>query len=75
MFGFFKGVQDPVCKMKVDKNKAKYPSDYKGERYYFCSENCKKQFDADPQSFITKEDMNHSCCQNKENSASNKSCC
>ncbi len=44
MFGFKKGdkVRDPVCGMKIDKNKISY-TDKKGT-YYFCSQNCKDTF-------------------------------
>ncbi len=36
---------DPVCKMQVDKRKAKFTSEYKRKTYYFCSPFCKKEFD------------------------------
>lgn len=74
MFGLFNKAQDPVCKMKVDKSKAKYSSEYQGEKYYFCSENCKNQFDAKPEDFV-KENTMSSCCQNKAQAAAPKSCC
>lgn len=82
MFGLFNKTQDPVCKMKVDKNKAKYSSEYKGEKYYFCSENCKNQFNAKPEDFV-KENAMGSCCQNeqkfllrnKTQASAPKSCC
>ncbi len=32
--------------------KVKAWSDYKETRYYFCSDNCKKEFDADPEGFL-----------------------
>ncbi len=32
---------DPVCKMTVTKDGAKWTYDYKGTTYYFCSEGCK----------------------------------
>lgn len=59
MLGFFNKATDPVCKMRVDKNNTKYFSEYKGENYYFCSENCKSQFDTNPKDYVgdTK-----SCC-------------
>lgn len=75
MFGLFNKTQDPVCKMKVDKNKAKYSSEYKGEKYYFCSENCKSQFDSKPEDFIKENTMGSSCCQSKDNATGTKSCC
>ncbi len=36
---------DPVCKMEVDEEDAKYVSEYKGKKYYFCTLDCKKEFD------------------------------
>jgi len=36
---------DPVCKMQVDKRKAKFTSEYRRKKYYFCSLFCKKEFD------------------------------
>lgn len=52
MFGFSQKVTDPVCKMKVDKNKTKYFSEYKSEKYYFCSENCLKNFNKEPELYV-----------------------
>lgn len=43
--------EDPVCGMDVDQIKAiatKLTSTYKGKTYYFCSQECKEEFDADP---------------------------
>jgi putative intracellular protease/amidase/YHS domain-containing protein len=34
--------EDPVCGMEVEKSEVKV--DYKGNTYYFCSDNCKNQF-------------------------------
>ncbi|NPE29981.1 YHS domain-containing protein [Methanococcoides sp. SA1] len=45
-------VKDPVCGMKIDKNTAKFKSEYKGENYYFCSLSCKNKFDEDPDKYI-----------------------
>ncbi len=39
---------DPVCKMEVDENTAKYKSEYQGKTYYFCAKMCKKTFDENP---------------------------
>ncbi len=39
---------DPICKMTVDEKTAKFTSEYKGKKYYFCGPGCKKKFDADP---------------------------
>ncbi|MBI2600761.1 YHS domain-containing protein [Candidatus Daviesbacteria bacterium] len=80
MFGFLQGVTDPICKLKVIKNKAKYSSEYKGEKYldpkdrklvYFCSENCKKSFDEEPGKHIAEGNTSTKiCCQQNT-----KSCC
>ena len=40
--------KDPVCGMQVKVDTAKWTSDYGGERWYFCSEGCKKKYEADP---------------------------
>ncbi len=44
-------VTDPVCKMKIDENKAAGSSDYKGQTYYFCSLSCKQKFDKEPEKY------------------------
>lgn len=43
--------RDPVCNMQVDEKNAAGQSDYQGETYYFCSENCKEKFDQNPQQY------------------------
>lgn len=40
---------DPICGMEVDPQAAEYKSVYKGKTYYFCSFDCKKQFDLEPE--------------------------
>ncbi len=44
---------DPVCKMEVDENRAKWVSEYKGNKYYFCAPGCKKAFDTNPEKYFT----------------------
>jgi YHS domain-containing protein len=46
--------KDPVCGMDVEPEKAAGTSEYEGKTYYFCSTGCKKQFDDDPQQFVSK---------------------
>jgi Cu+-exporting ATPase len=41
-------VKDPVCGMMIDDQTAAARSTYQGKTYYFCSEVCKKTFDANP---------------------------
>ncbi|MCF8084061.1 MAG: YHS domain-containing protein [Deltaproteobacteria bacterium] len=33
-------VKDPVCGMEVDEGKTQYSTRYRGETYFFCSEDC-----------------------------------
>jgi len=47
-------VLDPACGMDVDAKDAKFSSEYKGKKYYFCSNSCKKKFDKAPSKFIGK---------------------
>jgi transcriptional regulator GlxA family with amidase domain/YHS domain-containing protein len=42
------GLECPICTMPVDAN-AVNKSDYKGKTYYFCSGQCKRRFDDDPE--------------------------
>lgn len=71
MFGLFQKISDPVCKMNVDKNKTKYSSEYKDKKYYFCSEDCMKNFNEEPKKYITQENIPaRSCCQQNT-----KPCC
>jgi Cu(I)/Ag(I) efflux system membrane fusion protein len=44
---------DPVCGMDVDPAKAPH-SEYQGKSYYFCSPNCKHDFDANPAKYAKK---------------------
>ncbi len=45
-----RGATDPVCGMKVDRDKA-FTLQYAGKTYYFCSEDCRDQFSADPAAY------------------------
>lgn len=42
---------DPICRMNVAENDAKYTSTYEGKNFYFCSAACKQQFDKNPQKY------------------------
>ena len=46
---------DPVCKMEVEEGQAAATSEYKGKKYYFCAEGCKKAFDQDPEKYLVEE--------------------
>ena len=43
--------RDPICGMEVDEKRAAAAgrtSEHAGATYYFCADECKKRFDADP---------------------------
>jgi YHS domain-containing protein len=40
--------KDPVCGMQVDDKKAPATSTHDGQRYAFCSQDCKNKFDQNP---------------------------
>jgi YHS domain-containing protein len=42
---------DPVCGMKVEEAQAPAQTEFEGRTFYFCSEDCKEQFDAEPRRF------------------------
>lgn len=69
--------KDPVCGMSVDKEKTQFSSKMNEKVYYFCSQNCKQQFDTQPEKYATKSMQNKSgCCQdNNLANKSNKPCC
>ena len=45
-------VRDPVCGMEIDPAAAAGTTEYEGEKYYFCNQDCKKSFDQDPERYI-----------------------
>ncbi|MBI1912173.1 MAG: YHS domain-containing protein [Deltaproteobacteria bacterium] len=45
---------DPVCKMEIDREDAEAEVQYQGNKYYFCSEECKESFDRNPEQYIRK---------------------
>jgi YHS domain-containing protein len=42
---------DPVCEMEVTEEDAVGKSEYEGKTYYFCSEDCKEEFDENPEDY------------------------
>jgi len=49
---------DPVCGMVIDPKEAAGTSEYKGKTYYFCSLGCKKDFDKEPEKYLSQMDQN-----------------
>jgi YHS domain-containing protein len=47
-----RGATDPVCGMKVDRDKA-VSKQFAGETYYFCSDHCVHAFEADPDRYVS----------------------
>jgi YHS domain-containing protein len=45
-------VEDPVCGMELMPEDAVAESEYDGQIYYFCSLECKTEFDSDPEGHI-----------------------
>jgi len=48
-------VTDPVCGMRFRVGKAVSQVEVAGKTYYFCTEACRKQFDADPARYVKAE--------------------
>ncbi|MCK9578878.1 MAG: YHS domain-containing protein [Methanoregula sp.] len=42
---------DPVCLAIVDEDDAKYTAIHKNQKYYFCCNWCKKQFEENPKRY------------------------
>lgn len=43
---------DPVCGMEVDEKKAQFQSAFAGKKYYFCSDECRREFEEGPEEFL-----------------------
>lgn len=53
----------PVCGMEADQDQAKrkdHTSDYQGRQYYFCSAQCRDDFDEDPDVYARKAESSPS---------------
>lgn len=55
--------KDPVCGMQVKVETAKWTSEYGAKRWFFCSEGCKKKFEADPERYGGTGSGHGSCCR------------
>jgi xanthine dehydrogenase accessory factor len=47
--------QDPICGMMVEIPTAKYMSEFRGEKFYFCCASCKAQFDKNPEAAVSNQ--------------------
>ena len=48
---------DPVCKMEVNPASAEAQSVWGGQSFYFCSQECKRKFDASPEHYVDETDI------------------
>lgn len=45
-------VKDPVCGMTVEESEALFRLEHEGRTYYFCSQDCKEEFEANPEDYV-----------------------
>jgi YHS domain-containing protein len=62
--------RDPVCKRKMNRNKAYVTIQYKGENYYLCCPLCQAEFEKDPEKYIANVSKKGSKVQNDKMCAS-----
>lgn len=51
-------VTDPVCGMQVDSSQAAGQAIHNGKAYFFCSEECRKMFEQNPEKYVKDEPEN-----------------
>ena len=42
---------DPVCGMRVEEKRSEFETQFAGKKYFFCSEECRQAFQADPDEY------------------------
>jgi P-type Cu+ transporter len=48
---------DPVCGMEVDEKSAKDRATFEGQPFFFCSRDCKEEFDEAPEDYVGDENF------------------
>jgi Cu+-exporting ATPase len=48
-------VVDPVCGMQIESGEAAGMAEFEGVVYYFCTEECRDKFMADPSGYVTEK--------------------
>jgi YHS domain-containing protein len=43
---------DPVCGMRVDERESEFRTQFAGKKYFFCSEECRKEFEDRPEEYL-----------------------
>jgi P-type Cu+ transporter len=52
--------RDQVCGKDVDERTAPARTEYAGDTYYFDSEECRRKFEDDPESYVSRTDASQS---------------
>lgn len=48
--------RDHVCDREVDESTAPARAEYRGDTYYFHSDDCKRKFEADPERYVSRDE-------------------
>jgi P-type Cu+ transporter len=43
---------DPVCGMPIDEKNPEFQSAFAGKKYFFCSDECRKEFEDRPDEYV-----------------------
>jgi YHS domain-containing protein len=43
---------DPVCGTRIDDKSAEFQTQFAGRKYFFCSDECRKEFEERPEEFV-----------------------
>ena len=43
---------DPVCGMEIDEMHPEFQTQFAGRKYFFCSEECRREFGERPEEFV-----------------------
>lgn len=43
---------DPVCGMTIDERNPQFETKFAGKQYFFCSEECRQEFEDHPDEFL-----------------------
>lgn len=60
---------DPVCGMQVDDQNASAKSQHQGKNYYFCSTDCKRKFEQQPEQYVGGQSQSRGQAQGQSSSA------
>jgi len=44
--------RDPVCGTRVEEQESEFQTQFAGKKYFFCSEECRKEFENQPDEYI-----------------------